>query len=85
MCARGTYFAFINVFDIWFLNCSDSVIFLFFILCILYRVVTSAWSCNKVGHLFWFTILAQHEANDVILYIYNVYKTPKQVFKTWRL
>ena len=39
-----------------------------------YRVMTSARSCNKVGHLFWFTILAQHETNDVILYIHNVQK-----------
>ena len=31
-------------------------------------------SCNKVGHLFWFTILAQHETNDVILYIHSVHK-----------
>jgi hypothetical protein len=36
--------------------------------------VTSARSCNKVGHLFWFTILAQHETNDVILYIHSVHK-----------
>jgi hypothetical protein len=40
----------------------------------LYRVVTSAWPCNKVGHLFWFTILAQHETDDVILYIYSIHK-----------
>jgi hypothetical protein len=40
----------------------------------IYRVVTSARSCNKVGHLFWFTILAQHETNDVILYIHSVHK-----------
>ena len=39
-----------------------------------YRVVTSARSCNKVGHLFWFTILTQHETNDVILYIHSVHK-----------
>ena len=39
-----------------------------------YRVVTSDRSCNKVGHLFWFTILAQHETNDVILYIHSVHK-----------
>jgi hypothetical protein len=39
-----------------------------------YRVVTSARSCNKVCHLFWFTILAQHETNDVILYIHRVQK-----------
>jgi hypothetical protein len=45
-----------------------------------YRVVTSARSCNKVGHLFWFTILAQHEANDVILYIYNVYRRRSSFF-----
>ena len=34
----------------------------------------SARSCNKVGHLFWFTILAQHETKDVILYIHSVQK-----------
>jgi hypothetical protein len=39
-----------------------------------YHDVTSARSCNKVGHLFWFTILAQHETNDVILYIHSVHK-----------
>jgi hypothetical protein len=33
-----------------------------------------ARSCNKVGHLFWFTILAQHETNNVILYIHSVHK-----------
>ena len=36
--------------------------------------MTSARSCNKVGRLFWFTILAQHETNDVILYIHSVHK-----------
>ena len=36
--------------------------------------MTSARSCNKVGHLFWFTILVQHETNDVILYIHSVHK-----------
>jgi hypothetical protein len=40
----------------------------------MYSDVTSARSCNKVGHLFWFTILAQHETNDVILYIHSVHK-----------
>ena len=30
---------------------------------LIYRVVTSARPCNKGGHLFWFTILAQHETN----------------------
>ena len=39
-----------------------------------YHDVTSARSCNKVGHLFWFTILAQHETDDVILYIHSVHK-----------
>ena len=39
-----------------------------------YHDVTSARSCNKVGHLFWFTILAQHETNDVILYMHSVHK-----------
>ena len=38
------------------------------------NTVTSARSCNKVDHLFWFTILAQHETNDVILYIHSVHK-----------
>jgi hypothetical protein len=37
-------------------------------------VMTSARPCNKVGHLFWFTILAQHETDDVILYIHSVHK-----------
>ena len=40
----------------------------------IYRVLTSVRSCNKVGHLFWFTILAQHETNDVILYIHSIHK-----------
>ena len=40
----------------------------------IYPTVTSARSCNNVGHLFWFTILAQHETNDVILYIHSVHK-----------
>jgi hypothetical protein len=39
-----------------------------------YPTVTSARSCNNVGHLFWFTILAQHKTNDVILYIHSVHK-----------
>ena len=39
-----------------------------------FRVVKSARPCNKVGHLFWFTILAQHETDDVILFIHSVYK-----------
>ena len=30
--------------------------------------------CNNVGHLFWFTILTQHETNDVILYIHSIHK-----------
>ena len=40
----------------------------------IYRDATSARSCNKVGYLFWFTILAQHETNDVILYVHSVHK-----------
>ena len=40
----------------------------------IYRDVTTARPCNKVGHLFWFTILAQDETNDVILYIRSVHK-----------
>jgi hypothetical protein len=38
----------------------------------IYRVMTSARPCNKVSHLFLFTILAQHETDDVILYIHSV-------------
>ena len=38
-----------------------------------YPTVISARSCNNVGHLYWFTILAQHETNDVILYIHSVH------------
>ena len=41
---------------------------------LMYHAVTSARSCNKVSHLFWFTILTQHETNDVILYIHSVHK-----------
>ena len=40
----------------------------------IYPTVTYARSCNKVDHLFWFTILAQHETNDVILYNHSVHK-----------
>ena len=40
----------------------------------MYPNVTSARSCNKVGHLFWFTILAQCETNDIILFIHSVHK-----------
>jgi hypothetical protein len=47
----------------------------------IYRDVTSAQSCNKVGHLFWFTILAQHETNDVILYIHSVHKHRENSFQ----
>ena len=50
-------------------------------LVILYRTVTSARSCNNVGHLFWFTILAQHETNDVILYIHSVHKHRGNTFQ----
>ena len=39
-----------------------------------HSVVTSARPCNKVGHLFWFTILVQHETDDVILYIHSIHK-----------
>ena len=48
-----------------------------------YRVVTSTRSCNKVGHLFWFTILAQHETNDVILCIHNYKMRLKQIRLNW--
>ena len=43
--------------------------------------VTSARSCNNVGHLFWFTILAQHETNGVILYIHSVHKHRGNTFQ----
>ena len=46
--------------------------------------MTSARSCNKVGHLFWFTILAQHEINDVFLYIHSVHKH-REFFSTSKL
>ena len=46
-----------------------------------YPTVTSARSCNNVGHLFWFTILAQHETNDVILYIHRVHKHRGNTFQ----
>jgi hypothetical protein len=51
--------------------------------CCKYRVVTSARPCNKVGHSFWFTILAQHETNYVyvILYIHSVHKHRGNSFK----
>ena len=39
----------------------------------MYRIVTSARPCNKVCYLFSFTILAQHETDDVILYIHSVH------------
>ena len=47
----------------------------------LYPTVTSARSCNNVGHLFWFTILAQHETNDVIMYIHSVHKHRGNTFQ----
>ena len=43
--------------------------------------VTSARSCNNVGHLFWFTILTQHETNDVILYMHSVHKCRGNTFQ----
>jgi hypothetical protein len=52
---------------------------------LVYRVVTSARSCNKVGHLFWFTILAQHETKDVILYIHSVHEHKREIFSTSKL
>jgi hypothetical protein len=48
---------------------------------IIYPTVTSARSCNNVGHLFLFTILAQHETNDVILYIHSVHKHRGNTFQ----
>jgi hypothetical protein len=46
-----------------------------------YSLLTSARSCNNAGHLFWFTILAQHETNDVILYIHSVHKHRGNTFQ----
>ena len=46
-----------------------------------YPSVTSARSCNNVGHLFWFTILVQHETKDVILYIHSVHKHRGNTFQ----
>ena len=43
--------------------------------------MTSARPYNKVGHLFWFTILAQHETDDIILYIHSVHKHRGNSFK----
>ena len=36
------------------------------------------------GHLFWLTILAQHETNGVILYIHSVHKQ-RELFATSKL
>ena len=47
----------------------------------MYHVVTSARPCNEVGHLFWFTILAHHETDDVILYIHSIHKHRGNSFK----
>ena len=47
--------------------------------------VTSARSCDKVGHLFWLTIIAQHETNDVILYIHSVHKHRGNSFQRQKL
>ena len=47
----------------------------------MYPTVTSVRSCNNVGHLFWFTILAQHETNDVILYIHSVHNHRGNTFQ----
>ena len=47
----------------------------------IYRAVTSARPCNKVGHFFLFTILAQHETDDVILYIHSLHKYRGNSFK----
>jgi hypothetical protein len=73
--------------SLWY-NCSIVIIFFIFlvfpcfillfvlVICAFFHIsyVTSARSCNKVNHLFLFTILAQHETNDVILYIHSVHK-----------
>jgi hypothetical protein len=36
---------------------------------------------NKVGHLFWSTIIAQHETDDVILHIHSIHKHRGNSFK----
>jgi hypothetical protein len=43
-------------------------------LVILYRTVTSARSCNNVGHLFWFTILKWWNLNDQSSYFQSILK-----------
>jgi hypothetical protein len=55
---------------IWMINHHIFKVF-YNAICLAYIPETS---CNKVDHLLWFTILAQHETNDVILYIYSVHK-----------
>jgi hypothetical protein len=65
-------------------ECIVSPVQYIYILIYIYRDVTSARSCNKVGHLFWFTILAQHETNGVILYIHSVHKH-REFFSTSKL
>ena len=47
----------------------------------IYHVVTSARPCNNVGHLFWFTFLAQNETDDVIMYIHSAHKYRGNSFK----
>ena len=45
------------------------------------HAVTSARPCNKVGPLFWFTILVQHKTDDDILYIHSIHKHRGNSFK----
>jgi hypothetical protein len=43
--------------------------------------IYSIQSYLLVGHLFWFIILAQHETDEVILYIHSVHKHRGNSFK----
>ena len=62
------------------IKCTNRIKEVVLVFCISY-IVTSARSCNKVGHLYWFIILAQHETNDAILYIHSVHKHRRNSFQ----
>ena len=62
------------------IKCTNRIKEVVLVFCISY-IVTSARSCNKVGHLYWFIILAQHVTNDAILYIHSVHKHRRNSFQ----
>jgi hypothetical protein len=47
----------------------------------LYQYSVNHVSCRDICSLFWFTMLAQHETNDVILYIHSVHKHRRNSFQ----